>query len=341
MGSFQTYFSGRYILNKKALTSIVFSDRSDGKTFDCKLRALEDYEKDKSITIYMRRYKTEITDKLYNSFFDEVFNVEKYSKYKDWKFKGSRTGIQVKINEKDQWDWIVYFVPLSISGKLKSQLSEVLRVKTIDYDEFIPLDGRYLKDEPNMLMEFYKTIDRDRDIVQLLILGNKLTPFNPLFDFFNIDLRIEKDKVRLYQDNTVAVQIYSNSEHRQKREIGRFRKMVKGTSYEDYDTGGVLNALNLKIKDRSGYNYLCSFKTERGEGSIWYNAGRMIISEYLREDGYVVCDKVYNLPRKSYLCTFGKFPQNFKAIYRRGDMYFESDRAFYYFEKILTKLGSL
>lgn len=338
---FNSYFSARYILSKNALTSLVFSDRSDGKSFDCKLRALEDYEKDKSITIYMRRYKSEITDKLYNSFFDEVLKVEKYSKYNDWIFKGSKTGVQVKTSISGKWDWIIYFVPLSMSGKLKSQLSEVLRVKTIDFDEYIPLDGRYLKDEPNILMEFYKTIDRDRDIVQLLILGNKITPFNPMFDYFNIDLRIDKDKVRLYQENTVAVQIYSNAEHREKREQGRFRKMVKGTSYEDYDTGGVLNALNIKIKQRTGFDYLCSFKTERGEGSIWYNSGRMVISEYLRDDGYILTDKVYNLTRKSYQCTFGKFPQNLKLIYKRGDMFFESDKAFYKFEKILTKIGSV
>ena len=155
---FKTYFSGRFILSKEALTSIVFSDRSDGKTFDCKVRALEDYEKDKSITIYMRRYKTEITSKLYNSFFNEVLNVEKYEKYRNWLFKGSKTGIQVKTSLKGEWDWIVYFVPLSVSGTIKSQLSEVLRVKTIDYDEFIPLDGRYLKDEPKTLMEFYDRI---------------------------------------------------------------------------------------------------------------------------------------------------------------------------------------
>lgn len=339
---FNTYFSAKYILAKNALTSLVFSDRSDGKSFDCKVRALEDYERGKNITIYMRRFKTEITDKLYNSFFDEVFNTgkEEYLKYKKWAFKGSRTGIQVKTSLESEWDWIVYFVPLSIAGKIKSQISNVLRILTIDFDEYIPLDGRYLKDEPNLLMEFYKSIDRDREKVRLLLLGNKITPFNPMFDFFGIDLRIETDKIRLYQEDTVAVQIYSNKEHREKREQGRFRKMIKGTLYEDYDTGGILNALSLNLRERTGFDYFCSFKTERGEGTIWYKSGKMVISEYKRDDGFVITDKQYSLQRKSYICTFGKFPSAFKNIYKCGEMYFETEKAFYIFEKILIKIGS-
>ena len=338
---FSTYFSARYLLSKGALTNIVFSDRSDGKTFDCKVRALEDYAKDKTQTIYVRRYKSEITSKMYTTFFNEVVDNENYSKYRHWLFKYGKTGVQVKISPNDEWDYIVYFIPLSMAGKIKSQISDISRIKVIDFDEYIPTDGKYLKDEPGQIMDFYKTVDRDREIVQLLIAGNKITPFNPLFDFFKIDLSIEKDKIRLYQKGTVAVQIYSNIEHRTKRREGKFREMVKGTSYESYDDGGVLNVLNIKKLDRNGFNYLCSFKTERGEGSIWYNAGRMVISEYKREDGYVLTDKAYKLSRKYYICNFGKFPQNLKSIYRRGDMFFETDKAFYYFEKILTKIGSL
>ena len=74
---FNTYFDGKFVLEKNALFNIVFSDRSDGKTFDCKVRALEDYKNKKQITVYMRRYKTEITKKLYETFFDEVIRLKK------------------------------------------------------------------------------------------------------------------------------------------------------------------------------------------------------------------------------------------------------------------------
>lgn len=338
---FNTYFSARYILSKNALVSLVFSDRSDGKTFDCKARALEDYEKDGSQTIYMRRYKSEITEKMYKGFFNEVLDVEKYYRFRLWEFKYSRAGVQVRKNKKDEWDWILFFLPLTMTGKFKSQFSEVLRIKTIDFDEYIPLDGRYIKDELGILLEFWKSIDRDRDMVQIIILGNRVTAFNPCFDYFGIDLEITKDKVRLYKNNTLAVQIYSNREHREAREKGKFKDLIRGTKYEDYDNGGILNALDVKLKNRDNFEYMCSFKTERGEGSIWHKDGQIVISKNKRNDGYVLMDKMYSLKRESYLCNFGNFGKVFKNIYRRGDMFFEDEKCFYIFEKILTKICAL
>lgn len=339
---FNTYFSANYILEKKAIISLVLSDRSDGKTFDCKARALEDYAKDKSITVYMRRFKTEITQKMYENWFDEIFEnaPERFKDFKNWEFKGSKKGIQVRKNSKEEWDWIVYFMPLSVASRLKSQISDVHRIHIIDFDEYIPLDGIYLKDEITLLLEFWKSIDRDRDNTQLLILGNRITAFNPLFDYFDIELKLSKDRLQLYRDNTLAVQMYSNKEHREKRDEGNFRKLIKGTDYEDYDKGGILKILEVKLRERTGLSYLCSFKTERGEGSIWFKNRIMVISDYIRNDGYLITDKSYNLNRKSYMCTYGNFSKNFKAIYRRGDMYFENEKAFYLFEKILIKSGS-
>lgn len=338
---FNTYFDANFILEKNAIFNIVLSDRSDGKTFNCKSRALENYEKDKSVSIYMRRYKSEITPKLYESFFDEVLNIEKYSRFKSWEFKGSKNGIQVRKNKYDKWDWIVYLVPLTMTGKLKSQMSEIHRIKEIDFDEYMPLDGKFIKDEITLILEFWKSIDRDREMVQMLILGNKISPFNPLFDYFDINLRIENDKVRLYKNGSLAVQIYSNKEHRLARQKGKFRSLVSDTPYEDYDCGGILNALNLQIRSRDGLDYMCSFKTERGSGSIWYGNGIMVISEYTREDGYVLVDKIYGLKRQEYLCTFGNFGKILKHEYKIGGMFFETDKAYYKIEKILNKISVL
>ena len=333
---FSSYFSGRYILSKKALFSLVLSDRSDGKTFDCKARALEDYERDKSITIYMRRYKTEISSKMYMNWFNEVITKPNYEKYKNWEFKYSKNGVQVK-NEKGEWDDIVYFIPLSMTGKTKSQITEVERIHTIDFDEYYPLDGRFLKEECKLLLEFWKSIDRDRDTTQMIILGNKVSPFMPIFDYFDIEMEITKDKIRMYRDNSIAVQIYANKEHREFREKSKFRSMIKGTTYEDYDSGGILNMLNLKLKSRYGYELLCSFKTERGEGTIWKNSTSILISPIHKNKGYVITDKAYNINREFYVCNYGKFSLLFRNYYRNGNMFFENEKAFYLFEKILLK----
>lgn len=337
--NFKTYFSAKFVLSKGALISLVLSDRSDGKTFDCKARALLEYEEHKYITVYMRRYKSEITSKMYDTFFDEVLLQEEYKRFNKYKFKGSRTGIQISEDGKT-WDYIIYFVPLSIASRLKSQISDVYRIHTIDYDEVIPLDDMYLPKECNQLLEFYKSIDRDRETTQLILLGNRITMFNPYFDFFGIKLQITKEQIKLYKNGTVAVQIYVNKEHREKREKGKFREMISGTEYEDYDSGGILKALNLKRKSRDNFKYWASFKTDLGEGSIWYKNGEMVISEYKRNDGYLITDKIYDTEREQYVCTFGRFPLVLKQIYKTGCMYFENEKAFYIFEDILAKLGA-
>ena len=340
---FKSYFSARFVLSKKALISLCLSDRSDGKTFDCKARALEDYEKNKDITIYVRRWKTELGPEVYNNFFNEVWeNNENYKKYSEWEFKYSKNKIQVKTSPKSEWDTILYFIPLSVASRWKSKIQNVKRIKIIDYDEYIPMDNRYLPDETTLLLDLWKTIDRDRDEVQILICGNRIVPFCPILDYFNIDLKIgNKDMIRMYKDDTLAVQIYSNKEHREKREEGRFRKLVKDTKYNGYDTGEVLYALDLELKSHEGFDYFCQFKTERGCGTLWYKAGIIVVSEYKRKDGFILMDKNYNVVGEKYLCTYGKFPVLLKNVYRRNEMYFESERAFYIFEKILTKVGSI
>lgn len=340
---FSTYFTARYVLAKKALFNLFLSDRSDGKTFDCKARALEDYEQNKDITIYVRRWKSELGKETYENFFNEVWeNNKDYERFSEWEFRYGKTKVEVRTGRDNKWDTILYFVPLSVASRWKSKIQNIKRIKMIDYDEFVPMDNRYLPDEITLLLDFWKTIDRDREVVQLGIFGNRITPFCPVFDYFNLDLKIgSKDTIKLYRNDTLAVQIYSNKEHREKRANGKFSQLIKGTKYDGYDKGEVLYDLDLELMSHEGLNYFSQFKTERGTGTIWYKEGIMVISEYNRKDGFIITDEKYNLKGNVFLCTYGKFPKIFKDIYRRNNMFFETEKAFYIFEKILTKIGSI
>lgn len=339
---FKTYFSARFILSKGAIVNLALSDRSDGKSFDCKARALLDFEKNGDITIYMRRWKTEITEKVYNNFFNECWeNNDDYIRFSNWEFKGSKSGVKVRKDKKSEWEQIIYFVPLSVASRVKSQITQIKKIKMIDFDEYIPMDNLYLPNEITLLLDFWKTIDRDRNVVQILIAGNKIVPFCPFFDYFGIDLKISnKDLIRLYKNNTVAVQLYSNKEHREKRQKSAFSNLVEGTPYEEYESGGVLYDLDLELSSRVGADYFCRFKTERGEGTIWWKDRNLIVSEYNRKDGYIIMNKNFNIAGEKYLCTYGNFPNLFKNAYRRNDLKFESEKAYYIFEPILIKIGS-
>ena len=341
---FNTYYSARYILSKGALFNSVFSDRSDGKTFDCGQRALEDYEANRDITIYMRRYKSELSSNIYDGFFAKVLEQEKNARFRNWHFRGSKRGIQVCLDEnykdKDaQWDWIVFFVPLTMSGKLKSSFDGFTsRIHIIDFDEYIPLDDRYAPNEMTLLIEFWKSIDRDRNTTQLLVLGNRVVPYNPLYDYFNINVDITGAKVRTYRDGALAIQIYVNKEHREKRADTLFKSLVKDTPYDEYDSGGILSVQNLKVASRNGAEYFSSFKSDTGEGSIWLSGTRFIISCYRRKDGIMLVDRIHNTGREEYTINYGKLSLTFKNAYKSGQLYFENMDSYRAFEPILRML---
>lgn len=337
MPIFNEYYTARHMLAKKAIFNLALSDRSDGKTYDCKFRMLEDFAKDGTIGLYVRRFKTEMGSDLYDNFYEEVLETPQGEPFREWEFKYSYYGVKVKKTPDSKWEQLSYFMPLTMAGKKKSKM-RVLKIKTINYDEFIPLDGQYLPDEPSLLLELYKSVDRDREIVQLAMFGNRISPFCPILDYFGIELDITKEKIKMYRNDTFAVQIYVCEEHREKRKNSRFNYLVKGTKYEDYEQGGILKALNFKTGVKAGGIYIMSFMSNNGEGSIWNKDGLIIISSQKRKDGYVITEELKNSGREEYLINFGGFRQFFKRNYGANNIAFENQEAYHKFEPILRKI---
>ena len=317
---FNEYFTREYLLSKNALFNGAFSDRSDGKTFNCKEYDLDEYIDNGHDSIYVRRFKTEFTKKMYSSFLNEVLlKSKKREKYLKYEFMTNKDGCYIKKKDTDEeWHQFIYFIPITMSGKLKSSMN-VDNIFHIDFDEYIPLDNIYAPDEMNLIIELWKSVDRDRDIVKFWFFGNKVHYYCPLFDYFKIDLKLSaKDTIRLYKNNTLAIQIYSSREHREKRKASRFNDLVKGTAYEDYENGGILKALELKYKKHQDSDEcFSSFKTYLGEGTLWYDDNyNYIVSCSTRKDKLVIADKVYDDNRELVVVTLGKLAQAFKANYR-------------------------
>ena len=340
MREFNTYFSAKHILSKGAIINYVGSDRSDGKTFDCKVRALENYKENKNVLIYVRRYATEMETSMYETFMDEVILQPKYKELVgNYEFLCSKHGVKIREKNTKEWDDFILFIPATKFGRKKSGIP-IHRVKEIDYDEFVPLDNIYLKDEIRKILDFYKTVDRQRYTTQVLILGNKIDAFSPVFDYFNIPIEIdEKQFIRTYKNGTVAVQLYGNKEHREVEEKSVFNDLVKGTSYENFNNGGVLNGLIIKYEDINQAEYMCSFKSINGEGSIYTKDGKLIISTKTRKDGYILSDEVYSMERECYCVLVGGFCNMIKTYYRSGKMCFTDKKAWHYFEPIIRKCG--
>lgn len=339
---FNTYFSMEYLKSKNALFNGAFSDRSDGKTFDIKVHILDDYIINGYDSIYIRRFKTEITKKMYSSFLNEVLlKAERKDIYNQYEYKTTKEGIFIrKKGSTEEYHQCCYFMPITMSGKLKSSM-DVDNIYNIYFDEYIPLDNQYSHNEMDLILELWKSVDRDRDVVRMWFFGNKITYYCPLFDYFKIDLKLSaKDTIRLYQNNTLAIQIYSCKEHREKRKNSRFNDLVKGTDYEAYENGGILKALELKYrKHLDSYECFASFRTALGEGTIWYDDDyNFIVSQTTRKDMLVICDAVYKDDREIALVTLSNLANILKTNYKLGRVLFEDDKAFHIFEPILDRI---
>lgn len=347
---YKSYFTIEELRKQNALINLALSDRSDGKTFNIKVEDFLSYITDKSQSIYLRRWKTELEKNTYETFYNEVVNKVKDGTFvgdervkkelPKYEFLGTKSATYIRKKGSKTWDILVYFLPLTMSSKKKSTF-DITRIKKIDYDEFVPLDGRYIPNEMNLLMEFYKSIDRDRDTTILNLYGNRIDSFNPFFDFFDIHLGIQKEKIRTYKNGTIAIQIYKNDEHREERKKSRFNQVVSGTAYENYNNGGVLNETLIKIGNTNGCWYFASFKSCLGEGSIFINERQIVITSTKRKDGDLIVDKIYNTGREEYLITYGNIPNFFKQRYKRGQLFFDSENTAHLFEPMLNKIGGM
>lgn len=346
---YKTYFNTKEVEKYDTLINLFLSDRSDGKTFDIKASCFKRYKNNKTQTIYLRRWKSELTVDMYETFFNEVIEKvlsgefvgdEEVKDILNYEFLGTKRGVYIRLKGSEKWDLICYFMPLTMTTKKKSTL-DVSRITHIEYDEFVPVDNRYCKNEMHILMEFFKSVDRDRDTTKLNLYGNRIDNFNPFFDFFDIHIGIQKERVKLYKDNTIAIQIYINKEHREERSKSKFSSLIKGTSYEEYNSGGVLYKNTVKISNINGCNYFASFKSCIGCGSIFINSKKIVISSKIRKDGYLLVDKIYNTGRDELLINFGNIPKLIKDYALQGQIFYDCENTFHNFEPLLNKIGGI
>ncbi|MCQ2398874.1 MAG: phage DNA encapsidation protein, partial [Clostridia bacterium] len=169
---------------------MILSDRSDGKTTNLQTMGIEGFDADGKARVFSRRFSTEIT----NEFFDEVIkNVNNKNpallEGRDYDFvKASKkhcAAMLLQPRDSDKKAKCFSFIPITQAGRLKSSLGYETH-KDIFFDEYIPLDDRYTKNEVTSILEMYKTIDREHYTNRIIICGNKITQANPVFEFFNI-----------------------------------------------------------------------------------------------------------------------------------------------------------
>lgn len=188
------YYDIKPILKKNCHYNLMFGERSNGKTYQVLLYALERFVKYGEQLAVVRRWREDFKGKRGPQYFENLVCNE----------KGQN---KVKELTSGEWDRVVYtssqwFLARWDSDTQRNVLNEkpiayafaltetehdkgnsYNEVSTILVDEFISLTGVYLPDEFFLAMNCFSTIIRGRDTVKIFLCANA-NPFgkyNPYF----------------------------------------------------------------------------------------------------------------------------------------------------------------
>lgn len=187
------YYSADKILEEGSTYNVIIGQRSNGKTYDCVSRALENFLKtnEEEPSAYIRRYDESITAanifKLCDCHSDDLFIMSE-GEYNSFSYE-SRTfyltyidnGKKVRKSKP-----FLYCVGLNSWEHKKGQDRGF--VKYIIFDEFLTRDT-YLQDEFAKFTNLLSSLIRERVGTIIFMLGNTVNKFCPYFNKFKINMK--------------------------------------------------------------------------------------------------------------------------------------------------------
>ena len=308
------YWNIKRVLSYNALFNFIIGNRGGGKTYGCKKYVIQKFLKTGKQFIYLRRYKKEL--KKIKTFFedikDEFPEVEFAVKGNEFYINGMLAG---------------YAMALSTSKIEKSVAFP--NVETIIFDEFLLDKGVYhwLQDETVCFLEFYETVSRMRDNVQVFFLGNAITMTNPYFLYF--DIRLPYGKLIACKDDKL-IELVQNEDFIAEKNKTRFGKLIAGTDYAAYSINNEFLRDNKTFVEKKTGNCSCifNFKYKNIIYGVWrsYEQGKIWVSlDYDKNYTCYVLTK-NDLTPNDLLLTSLKNSKVFKGFiqnYARGNVFFE------------------
>ena len=181
------YYSLDNILKNKAQYNMIIGERSNGKTYACLYKAVENYVKYHKKTAYIRRWQDDFKGKRGATLFESLAStkaIEKLTngKWTDVYYYSGRWYLckwdekNIRVNDTEPFAY-----GFAISAMEHDKSTSYPDVTTIIFDEFLTR-GVYLPDEFVLFMNVISTIVRDRYDVTIFMLGNTVNKYCPYFE---------------------------------------------------------------------------------------------------------------------------------------------------------------
>jgi hypothetical protein len=229
------FFDLQPLVAYNALLNFIISNRGAGKTYSGKQHVIRRFQKKDELFLFLKRTETEI-EATADSFWDDVQTDKQVFKFVKNKFYIGDRSVDKDEEGNDveeiTWKLLGYAAALSTTSKLKGISPQ--NVKTIIWDEFIPYDGRYLRDEGIRLLDVMETIGRMNEDVRLYAFGNKNEDgYYPVLHDLGVTKAsdYEDNKIYRFKNGEILVYSFTNKEYVKAKSKTKLGKVARGTSY--------------------------------------------------------------------------------------------------------------
>ena len=207
------YYSLKEILKRDAQYNMIFSPRSNGKTFSVLEYGLKEYVEHGGQMAIIRRWQEDIRGKRASQVFDSLSNaddgnhISKITKGEwtdifynagKWYLAKYENGVRIHSDEP-------FAFAFALSNMEHDKSISYSGVTTIMFDEFLTR-GAYLPDEFVLFMNLISTIVRQRNNVQIFMLANTVNKYCPYFAEMGLN------HVKTQKQGTIDIYTYGNSE---------------------------------------------------------------------------------------------------------------------------------
>ena len=216
--------------NTDAIIKYIDSDRSDGKTTHIVRMSYDNMHECGKMGVVARRHKGDITKTYAETLLDNLRVVR--PNVGELTFTGSPARDGIFLFE--DGTPFAQVIPLSRIDSIKSTLDQK-RHKNLYIDEYVPLSGRYLKNEVTDILETWFTIDRRTYTNDIYVFSNRPAISNPLFAYFKVIPRIG---LSTWKNGRFLLLRVVNRGNREQLKDSPFGELIEDTPYADYAYGG-------------------------------------------------------------------------------------------------------
>lgn len=251
--------------------TFIVGARSVGKTVSTFTTMINTYKETGKMSIYMRRYDTEIENTAVDLGLLERLTGTELARDRV-KINGIFTDC-ITVNG----DPAIYMIALSVSSKFKSNAFP--NIDMLAMDEFIDPSGRELKDETNKFLQFAMTVFRDMVSFKALFVANATNLFNNYF----LDLEIlPTGTVTRNKELGVKLVMYKTSEEldleRRQTTLAKLVEKMEGQDNSSFDNTFSGNYDTFIRKIEGSAKYMGTYKLNNQEYGVYKNKQCFVIS---------------------------------------------------------------